>query len=122
MGQVMAYAQVWSAAHGVNLIMCNAYGEPSDCGGHKGCGGESGSGIFASGSPVSSYYDLKAQSAVLRVAEIPKKEALQSSPGALARPLARFKATNWKFLTLAAGKVCSGSLCCEVTSTSGLES
>merc|ERR1712159_566472 len=99
--------------------MCNAYGEPYGCGGHKDCGGESGSGIYASGSPVSSYYNLKPvlpSGAVLRVAEI-QSSGHVNYPGALARPLTRFSSgnvsyrTNWKFAALSVGKLCSGSLC-----------
>lgn len=108
--QALAYAQGWSAANGVNLILAN----------HR-SSSESGSGVLVSGYPASQTYAPSSRAGSVQVADV-------SAPAAgapLAAPLSRFNLTKlsssgWKYSRLSSGsQTCSGSTCCTVSVTSG---
>jgi len=117
--QVMAYAQGWSYRHQVNLILCN----------HR-MASQSGSGIWASGQPLStSFYPANADGG-LKVSEVhspagPEGVAPVISRAALNGTHAQrlgidLKGSAWQFTKLAEGaKLCSGAVCCKVHDLQG---
>lgn len=108
--QALAYAQGWSAANGVNLILAN----------HRGSS-ESGSGILVSGYPAAQTYSPGSRAGSVTVADV----SASGGPTSLAAPLSRFNLTKlsssgWKYSQVVSGsQTCSGSTCCTVSVTSG---
>lgn len=108
--QALAYAQGWSAANGVNLILAN----------HR-TSLESGSGILVSGYPAAQTYAPSDSSGSVAVADV----SASAAQVPFAAPLSRFNLTRmsrlgWQYSRLTSGvRICSGSTCCTASVTSG---
>lgn len=114
--QTLAYVQGWSHVHGVNVVLCNGNSGPN------GYGGESGSGVFASGKVLDSYYHPGgAHGGELRFAAVPaaSPEPLAAHDGGRVCAQRREPPSGWKFAPLSAGRVCAGGVCCEADVPAG---
>eukprot|EP00927_Polykrikos_kofoidii_P061708 TRINITY_DN56547_c0_g1_i1.p1 TRINITY_DN56547_c0_g1~~TRINITY_DN56547_c0_g1_i1.p1 ORF type:complete len:444 (+),score=57.44 TRINITY_DN56547_c0_g1_i1:99-1430(+) len=105
--QPMAYAQGWSLANQVNLVISN----------HR-TASMSGSGIFVSGYPVSQVYDPANKAGAVEVAMVSTQVVTSSRP----KPLARFSlsklAFSWQFGSLGS-RICHRDVCCSAIVTAG---
>mmetsp|Transcript_13922 Transcript_13922/g.30025 ORF Transcript_13922/g.30025 Transcript_13922/m.30025 type:complete len:455 (-) Transcript_13922:156-1520(-) len=103
--QVMAYAQGWSAATGASLVLSN----------HRRAS-ESGSGIWQAGLPIATTYHPGSDKASVVVGAVPPRSEAGRAPRA-PRLALRQHGVGWAFAPLAAGRVCSGGVCCRATAT-----
>lgn len=107
--QSLAYAQGWSLANKVNLVLAN----------HR-TGSESGSAILVSGNPVSQFYRPADSAGPVQVGEV----STATPKASLRSPMARLDLSRlsseaaWKFGAFGS-QVCSGGMCCSATATSG---
>mmetsp|Transcript_21838 Transcript_21838/g.55799 ORF Transcript_21838/g.55799 Transcript_21838/m.55799 type:complete len:335 (-) Transcript_21838:243-1247(-) len=101
--QVMAYAQGWSAATGASLVLSN----------HR-RNAESGSGIWQAGLPIATTFHPGSDKAAVVVGAVPPHSAAGRQEQAPRLALSLFQ-SGWAFAPLAAGRVCSGGVCCRAT-------
>ena len=110
--QALAFAQGFSHTYSVNLILCNHHHER-----------ESGSGIFSSGEPLATYFELRGGGGKLAVADIPNEP--QTGPntsvqgGGVISSNMNASAATWQFKALGSGPVCSNNVCCHAKVSEG---
>lgn len=108
--QALAYAQGWSLANKVNLVLAN----------HR-TSSESGSGILVSGQPVSQQYSPSSRAGSVQVGDV----SAVSTTSDLSMPLARLNLAklgdegSWKYGAIDGTQTCSGSVCCTASASSG---
>lgn len=109
--QALAYAQGWTIANNVNLILAN----------HR-TSSESGSAILVSGTPVSQYYSPGRSAGPVQVGDLSAGYSLPPASEPFRLPFARLNLTdlsaeeNWKFGSVDGSQTCSGPICCTAKS------